>query len=61
VISVCFSWAPGPRISSFRFSLAVVTVCLFNKIVVAEKAKKKSNQLSSAPYWWWYCQPKVIT
>jgi len=57
VISICFSWAPGPSISYFRFSLAVVTVCLFNTIVVAEKPKKKSNQLSSAPYWW-YCQPQ---
>jgi len=40
VISVCFSWALGPNISYSTFSLAVVTVCLNNTIVAAEKAKK---------------------
>jgi len=30
VISVCFNWPLGPSTSSFSFSLAVVTVCLYN-------------------------------
>ena len=38
VISVCFSWALGPLSFYFNFSLAAVTVCLCNTIVVAEKA-----------------------
>jgi len=41
VICVSFSWALGPSSCYFSFSLAVVTVCLYNTIVVAEKAKKK--------------------
>jgi len=47
VISVCFSWALGPRSPYISFSLAVVIVCLYNTIVCAEKAKKMKNQLSS--------------
>jgi len=42
VISVCFSWALGPRSPYFSFSLAVVIVCL--SIACAEKAKKIKNQ-----------------
>jgi len=45
VISVCFSWALGPNFSYFNFSLAVVTVCLNNTNVVAEKAESQENQL----------------
>jgi len=40
-MSVCFSWALGPNSSYFNFSLVVVTVWLYNTIVVAQTAKKK--------------------
>jgi len=48
VISVCFSWSLGPTLPYLSFSLAVVTVCFYNTIDSAEKAKKIRNQLSSA-------------